>query len=100
MLLQKNYNKGDVVTFKLQNGEELITRIEEETEDFYLLNKPMVLIPGPNNGLGLAPMLFSVDAKEFVRLNKQSITMQAKTVQDIANQYLQQTTGLTLVTNV
>ena len=100
MLLQKNYNIGDVVTFKLNNGEEVITRIDEEGTDHYMLNKPMVLIPGPNNSLGLAPLMFSVDPKEMVRLNKQSIALQAETVGEIASQYLQQTTGLTLATAI
>ena len=96
MLLQKSFNKGDVVSFKLNNGEEVITRIDEENIDHYTLNKPMVLIPGPNNSLGLAPMMFSIEPKDLVRLNKQSIAMHAKTVQEIANQYLQQTTGIAI----
>jgi len=100
MLIQKNYNKGDVVSFKLNNGEEVISRIDEENDDHYMLNKPMVLIPGPNNGLGLAPLMFSVDPKEMVRLNKQSIATQAKTVSEISSQYLQQTTGIALAKSI
>lgn len=100
MLLQKTLGANEVYTFKLISGEEIISRLQEDNDDHYLLNKPMCLIPGPNGGLGLAPVLFSTDSKEFVRLNKSAVALQAKTVADISSQYLQQTTGLTLASTL
>jgi hypothetical protein len=96
MLIQSKSLNNEVVTVKMISGEEIISRVQEDNDDHFILNKPLCLIPGPNGGLGLAPALFSTDPKDFVRVNKTAIALQAKTAQDIANQYLQQTTGLTI----
>ena len=101
MLVTNNkIQPNDVITFKLYSGEEMITRIQEEHADHYMVIKPMCLIPSPSGQMALAPGVFSIDPKDPVRLNKLSVAMQAKTVQDIANQYLQQTTGLTLAKTI
>lgn len=100
MLLTKTTNSTSVTTFKLISGEEIITRVHEDNVDHYILNKPMCLVPGPNGGLGLAPMLFSVDAKEYVRLNKTAIALQAPTVGEISTQYLTQTTGIAIANTI
>jgi hypothetical protein len=94
MLLQKAYEANDVVSFKLTSGEELVARLHEEEMAVFVIKKPLALIPGPNGGIGLAPAFFTVNPEELVRLNKTAIAMHAKTVEQIAGQYLQQTTGL------
>jgi hypothetical protein len=99
-MLQKTNNPSEVHTFKLNNGEEIITRIQEDNDDHYVLKSPLCLVPGPNGQLGLAPMLFSVDPKETPRLNKAAVAMQARTANEIAQQYLKQTTGLVLATGI
>ena len=96
MLLNKTPNPTEVLSFKLISGEEIISRVQEDNNDHYLLNKPLCLIPGPNGGLGLAPAMFSTEPKEFVRLNKSAVALLAKTVDEISSQYLTQTTGLKL----
>ena len=100
MLLDKKLTQGDVLTFKLISGEEIISRLQEDNLDHYILNKPLCLIPGPNGGLGRAPAVFSVDPKDFVRLNKTAVALQSKTVDDIASQYLTQTTGITIAKTI
>lgn len=94
MLLQKSYETNDVLSFKLTSGEEIVARLHEEDMAAFVIKKPLALIPGPNGGIGLAPAVFTVDPEELVRLNKTAIAMHAKTVEQIAGQYLQQTTGL------
>jgi hypothetical protein len=96
MLLNKTPSPTEVLSFKLISGEEIISRVYEEQDDHYLLNKPLCLIPGPNGGLGLAPAMFSTEPKEFVRLNKSAVALLAKTLDEISSQYLTQTTGLKL----
>jgi hypothetical protein len=99
MLTNKKYNLNDVVSFKLTTGEELIARISEEKESNYMLTKPMLLIPTSNQNIGLAPIGFSFDPQNPVELNKCAVAMHSKTHQELAAQYLQSTTGLTLATS-
>ena len=44
MLIETPYKYGDIVSLKLNSGEELVARMEEETPTEYTLFKPMVLI--------------------------------------------------------
>jgi hypothetical protein len=56
------------------------------------------MIATPNGGFGLAPAIFSVAPSDPVVLNKRAVALTGKTESDIATQYLQKTTGLTLAT--
>ena len=100
MLSTKAYSLNDVVTFKLANGEELISRISEERTTDYLLNKPMALVAAPNGGLGLAPALFTNDPSKPVVLNKSAVTLHCPTIGEFATQYMEKTSGLTIVKNM
>jgi hypothetical protein len=53
----------------------------------------MVLIAG-QQGLGLAPFMFSVSPDGKFVLQAQSVSCVAKTQEDIAKQYTTQTTGI------
>ena len=99
MLLPKAYEANQVITFKTIFGEEIISRIKEETDTTYVLNKPLVLIQ-VQSGLGLAPVAFSISATESLVLNKTAVALHGATDQEIANQYLSKTTGLTLATSL
>jgi hypothetical protein len=99
MLISKT-DKNTVYTFKTFAGEEIITRVSEENATTYTLLKPLVMIATPNGGFGLAPAIFSVAPTDPVVLNKRAVALSGKTESDIATQYLQKTTGLTLATSV
>jgi hypothetical protein len=96
MLLQKAYEPQTVVSFKLLSGEEIVSRVSEETDTHYSLTKPLALIATPQGGLGLAPVMFSVDPKNSLMLNKAAVMLHAKTQEELASQYMAQTSGLTL----
>lgn len=100
MLLTPKYELTDVVSFKTTYGEEIISRISEETETHFRLNKPLCLIATPNGGFGLAPAAYSIPGTESVVLNKSAVALHGKTEKELANQYMQHTTGLTLVKNI
>lgn len=97
LMAVKTYQPNDVITFKLTTGEEVVSRLSEETDSIYNLTKPMVIIPTPQGGLGLAPLAFSLDLQESVVLNKHAVAVHGRTEKDLASQYLQKTTGLTLI---
>lgn len=99
MLISKT-DKNTVYTFKTVTGEEIISRVSEENATTYTLLKPLVMISTPNGGFGLAPAIFSVAPTDPVVLNKRAVALSGKTESDIATQYLQKTTGLTLATSV
>lgn len=95
MLIETPYKVGDTVSFKLSSGEEIIARLDAEDAKTFTLHKPMVLIMG-QQGLGLAPFMFSVSPDAKFNLQATSVSCVAKTEKDISSQYTQQTTGITL----
>ena len=96
MLIEAPYKEGDTVSFKLSSGEEIVARLESENEKSYTLKKPMVLI-AQQQGLGLAPFMFSVSPDGKFVLQANSVSCVAKTQEEIAKQYMSQTSGIAMV---
>lgn len=95
MLIEKPLKNGDVVSMKLSSGEEIISKLEEESPDFYKISKPL-MVAATQQGLGLAPYMFTVDPESMIKINKTSIICTVPTEKDMANQYIQNTTGIKL----
>ena len=93
MLIETPYKLGDTVSFKLSSGEEILGRLEAEDETTYTLHKPMVLI-AQQQGLGLAPFMFSVSPDSKFILRASSVSCLSKTETEIGKQYTAQTTGI------
>ena len=93
MLIETPYKNGDTVSLKLSSGEELVARLEEETKEHVSLHKPMVLVAN-QQGLGLAPFMFSVSADSKFNINTSVVVCIAKTETALAKQYTTQTTGI------
>jgi len=89
-----NYNKGDVVDFKLTSGEELLARISEDRDTDFILIKPMALINTPNGGLGMMPVPIAANHGDPVVLNKHAVAFHTKCEKELASQYMEKTTGL------
>jgi hypothetical protein len=87
MLIEKGVTSGDVVTIKLTSGEELVARLDSETDTFVKLTKTMGLTAGPN-GLAMVPYLFTVEQDKVISLNKNTITVIAETMKDAGRQYI------------
>jgi hypothetical protein len=93
-MLVNKYNQGDVISFKLLTGEELLARVTEDRTEDYVLMKPMVLLNTPQGGLGMMPSPISADPANPIVLNKHAVAIHAKCEQSLASQYLEKTTGL------
>lgn len=93
MIIETQYKIGDVVSLKLTSGEEVIARLEEETEKGYKVTKPLMLA-ATQQGLGLAPYMFSISPEAKVALNKSSVISISKTIKEMSDQYIQGTTGI------
>lgn len=95
MLIDKGVTAGEVITFKLTSGEELVAKLVEETATHYKLSKPMVIGMG-QQGPGLMPYLFTVKQEKEVKLSKHAVTVAEPTDEMFAKQFLKTTTGIAL----
>jgi hypothetical protein len=96
MLIDKGVCVGEVVTFKLTSGEELVAKLVEDGAAYYKLSRPMVIGMG-ERGPGLMPYLFTVHPDKDVKLNKSVVAMAEATDKQFADQFIQSTTGIKLV---
>ena len=95
MLIDKGVCEGEVITFKLTSGEEIVAKLVEDGPVYYKLSRPMVIGMG-QQGPGLMPYLFTVHPDKDVRLNKSVVAMAEATDKQFADQFIQQTTGIAL----
>lgn len=96
MLIDKGVSAGEVVTLKLTSGEEIVARLDEETDTHYKLTKPMVIGMGPN-GPGLMPYLFTVSQDKTIPLLKIIVIVVVASDKQFADQYMQSTTNIQMV---
>lgn len=97
MLIEAPYKEHDIVSIKLITGEELIAKLVEEKDDFIKLSKPFALVPG-QSGLGMMPWVLSVSPEANIKINMSTVILIHKTEEGISKQYVEQTTGLTMIT--
>jgi len=95
MLLEKPNEQGEVLTFKIVSGEEIVARLDSESETEYVLLKPMMLVIQPDS-VGLGPFMFSMDPQGKFHLMKNALVCSGKTEAEIAKQYISTTTGVAL----
>lgn len=93
MIIETPYKNGDTVSIKLTSGEELVARLDEETNEQIALHKPL-MVAATQQGLGLAPFMFTVSPETKVKLNKTNVLCVVKTDEQMASQYIQSTTGI------
>lgn len=93
MIIQAPAAEGDTVTLKLISGEEVIGRLVETTDQHITLRKPMAFLMGPQ-GLGLVPYMFSAVESTEAPIKTAAVVTMLKTDQNVAKQYIQQSTGL------
>jgi hypothetical protein len=93
MLLEKPKTQGDVVTVKLNSGEEIIARFEEETATGVKITKPMMLSMS-QQGVGMMPYMFTVNPNTSIVINHTAIAVLSTTDPDFAKQYTTSTTGI------
>lgn len=100
MLINKaKYAVNDIVTLRLSNGDEIVGKLIEVSDTSITLERPRQVQYIPtNNGLGLIPCVFSVDPDTTFEFNRTHILLIAETMQQMAEHYIQTTTGIAPVT--
>jgi hypothetical protein len=93
MLINKGYEAGNVVCFKIVTGDEIVAKIVATTSDGFVVNRPCTIIPD-RQGLGLMQSLISADINNNVTLKSEHIIMHGAVINDIENHYIRTTTGI------
>jgi len=92
--MKLSLSTGQVYTFKLNSGEELIAKVSEISNDEWIsIEHPVSVAPGPH-GMGLVPSLFTADPDEKLRLNTASVSLYALTDDPVKMKYIEATTGI------
>lgn len=94
MLLQKSgYDTGDIATFKLANGDEIVAKVLEDSAQDFVIERPCTVVPS-QKGIMLIASLFTADTDIKVTLHKNHVLLHAPTVKEVQNYYIQVTTGI------
>jgi hypothetical protein len=88
-----NIKIGEVYTFKLTSGEEVVGKVTAIEDHNVLLHDPVSVAPGPQ-GLGLMQSMFTANPKDPARLNINNVTIFALTDESVKVKYIEATTGL------
>ena len=98
MLIKKSkFDVGDILSLKIVNGDELVGKLEEETEDAYIIDRPCTVIPS-QQGIGLLQSLMTAEPNSVISISKQHVIMAAPTIDSMNKHYIQTTTGIQPVT--
>lgn len=101
MILNKGYALNDVITFKLNSGEELIARYVEENDTAFIVTKPVNLVPTPQGSLGMVPALFSAELNtNRINLHKTAVSMHVHCRKEVAEEYIKGTTGIKVASSL
>jgi hypothetical protein len=84
---------GNIYTFKLNSGEELVAKIIDTNRDNFEIEHPVSIAPGPQ-GMGLVPSLFTANMSKNIQLNINSVSLVAETDESVAAKYIEATTGI------
>lgn len=95
MLINKGFSSGDVVSIKLINGDEIITKFESETADSVTITRPLALTMN-GGGLGMIPWVF-LGSNDKVTVSKAHMFLMVTSKAEASKQYLEGTTGIALV---
>lgn len=72
----------------LTTGEQLLTEIQEETQNEFLLKKPAIIVPTQDRGLGLAPWIpYSKSQTNGIAINKNAVSFSVDPIDELRNHY-------------
>ena len=91
--MQLALQSGQVYTFKLNSGEELIAKVKHSGGDWIVLEEPVSIAP-TQQGMQMIPSVFTAEPKGIFRLNTSSIAIYAETDDSVRMKYLEATTGI------
>jgi hypothetical protein len=94
MLIETPAKLNDVISVKMVGGDEVLGRLHDErTDDYVELNKPMLVMMA-QQGFGLVPYMLTAGPDAKIKVDRRHVVAFTKTYDDVAKEYLKQTTGL------
>jgi hypothetical protein len=73
----------EVYSFKLISGEEIISKVFEEGDNYFSLKDARMLMMSQNGNLSLMPVImFAADPDKLLTLNKSAIAFQSKYIRE------------------
>jgi len=94
MLVNKPYEKNEVITFKMANGDEIIAAIVSENDTAFVVKNPVVVL-NTEKGVGLLGALFTGNMKDHnVPISKSHIMMHVPTTDIASDHYTHTVTGI------
>lgn len=96
LVTNQKYGVNDIVAFKLINGDEVIAKVVEDSDSYYIIDSPCTVMPSAQ-GLGLIQSIFSADKDTKVTVNKQHVMMSAPVIDQMRDHYSKTTTGIETV---
>lgn len=94
MLISAPMSVNDVVTLKMVGGDEVVGKLLDDSNTFYVeLGRPLVVMMA-QQGFGLAPYILTAGPDASAQIDRRHIISTVKTFDAVAKQYIKQTTGL------
>ena len=93
MLAAKRYDKDQIVSLKLVNGDEIVAKVVSDTETAFVVDKPTTVVTSAK-GLGLVQSLFTSDLNKNISIDKTHVMLHATTIKEVEDIYIQTTTGI------
>ena len=102
MLLEKKIESGDIITIKLLSGEEMMAKLISENQDSITISKPVLVNVGAdragNVGIQMVPyFVLTADPDSRFEIKNSHILVRIRPNEQARNGYLQNTTGLSVV---
>jgi hypothetical protein len=98
MIIENKIKANETYTMKLLTGEEVITKVVEDTGFSYKVSKPLVLSITPQ-GVALTPFMLTAPIEGIFEIMKSAVVAIAPTEKSTATQYITSTTGIKPVTS-
>lgn len=95
MLHTSQFSNGDVVSFKLTNGEEILAKVVDSDMATYTVSKPITIM-AQQQGLQFVQGFFTANQDKNITLNKSAVVMTAIPVEEVVKSYTEATTGIAL----
>ena len=94
MLKTNKFKSGDIISAKLISGEEIVSKLGEETETTYEFQKPVSLAIGPQ-GAALTPYMMTANVDNLIIVvDKNKVIAVAEAQKEVCAEYTKATTGL------
>lgn len=85
----------DIVTIKMVGGDEIIGRVNAFNDKTVELSKPNLVVMA-QQGFGLMPYILTAGPDVVISIDNCNIIAITKTLDQVAKQYIKQTSGLVL----